>query len=92
MSAATALSLDVGKKPACKALGMPRATFYRHGWRAEAPETGDTCRPNPPLALSLVERQEVTADQDGQRTSQTGRQDFPDLLRDGEGDRENYPC
>jgi len=61
MSAATALSQDVGKKPACEALGMPRATFYRHACRAEASQTGDTCRPIPPLALNPVERQEVTA-------------------------------
>jgi putative transposase len=61
MSAATALSQDVGKKPACEALGMPRATFYRHAGRAEVQGNGDTCRPIPPLALTPVERQEVTA-------------------------------
>jgi hypothetical protein len=30
MSAAYALSQDVGKKAACEALAVPRATFYRH--------------------------------------------------------------
>jgi len=55
------LSQDVGKKPACEALGMPRATFYRHAGRAEAQGNGDACRPIPPLALTPVERQEVTA-------------------------------
>jgi hypothetical protein len=61
MSAATALSLDVGKKPACEALGMPRATFYRHTDRAEVQGNGDACRPSPPLALTPVERREVAA-------------------------------
>jgi putative transposase len=61
MSAATALSQDVGKKPACDALGMPRATFYRHAGRVEAQGNADACCPIPPLALTSVERQEVTA-------------------------------
>jgi putative transposase len=61
MSAATALSQDVGKKPACEALGMPRATFYRHAGRAEPQGNEDACRPHPPLALTPVQRQEVTA-------------------------------
>jgi putative transposase len=61
MSAATALSLDVGKKPACEALGMPRATFYRQIGKAEVQDSGDARRPTPPLALSPVERQEVAA-------------------------------
>ena len=62
MSAATALSQDVGKKPACEALGMPRATFYRHAGRAEAQGNGgDACRPSPPLALTPGERREVAA-------------------------------
>ena len=30
MSAAYALSQDVGKKAACEALAVPRATLYRH--------------------------------------------------------------
>jgi len=30
MSAVTELSCDVGRKSACKALNIPRATYYRH--------------------------------------------------------------
>ena len=30
MQAAITLSCEVGKKPACEALAVPRATFYRH--------------------------------------------------------------
>ena len=30
MSATSALSHDVGKKAACEAFSVPRATFYRH--------------------------------------------------------------
>jgi len=60
MKAASELSIDVGRKPACDALGVPRATFYRH-----LENTHDTCpdkgsRPAPPLSLSFGERQEVT--------------------------------
>ena len=30
MQAAATLSCDVGKKPACEAMGVSRATLYRH--------------------------------------------------------------
>ena len=30
MNVASELSQDVERKPACDALGLPRATFYRH--------------------------------------------------------------
>jgi hypothetical protein len=61
MSAATALSHEVGKKPACDALEMPRATFYRHIGTGGVQSSGDACRPSPPLALTSSERQEVAA-------------------------------
>jgi putative transposase len=50
------LSPHVGKKAACKALKVPRATFYRHlnGSFKRAVE-----RPAPPLALGYTERQAV---------------------------------
>ena len=60
MSAATALSHEVGKKPACDALEMPRATFYRHIGNG-VQSIGNACRPSPPLALTSRERQEVAA-------------------------------
>jgi len=59
MSAAYALSFDVGKKPACEALTVPRATFYRHLSRRFSPQIGNDSRPLPPLALSPEERQTV---------------------------------
>jgi len=61
MSAATALSCEVGKKPACEALGMPRATFYRHAGSAGVQSHGEACRPSPTLALTPGERREVAA-------------------------------
>ena len=57
MSAAYALSQDVGKKAACEALAVPRATFYRH----MSPESsqGEKTRPVPVLALTKQERDTV---------------------------------
>ena len=54
MSAAYALSQDVGKKAACEALAVPRATFYRH-MGPESSQGGKT-RPVPVLALTKQER------------------------------------
>ncbi len=34
MNAATDFSHEVGKQPACEALGMSRATFYRHSGKS----------------------------------------------------------
>jgi len=59
MSAAHALSLDVGKRPACEALSVPRATFYRYMTRKYIFSPENVSRPSPPLALSLDERQLV---------------------------------
>ena len=59
MKAAIALSADVDIVPACRALGLPRSTFYRHRHpRHTAP--GKAAHPpawRPPLALSADERQ-----------------------------------
>ncbi|MCK5308274.1 MAG: IS3 family transposase, partial [Zetaproteobacteria bacterium] len=47
----------VGKKAACNAMTIPRATFYRHH---EKSTVVDVCqRPSPPLALSPEERQAI---------------------------------
>jgi putative transposase len=60
VSATYTLSLEVGKKPACEALSVPRATFYRHmDRRGFTPPKGDDLRPLPPMALSQEERQIV---------------------------------
>lgn len=57
MMTAADLSNDVGRKPACDALGVPRATFYRHINRNTSRDLD--VRSNPPLALSLSEKQKV---------------------------------
>ena len=59
MSTAYTLSLDVGKKPACEALSVPRATFYRHMERKFSPHKENGLRLVPPLALSPEDRQTV---------------------------------
>jgi len=55
IQAATTLSREVGKKAACEALEVSRATYYRH----LNPVKPEVRRPEPPLALSLTERQTV---------------------------------
>lgn len=57
MVAVGSLSKFVGKKGACDALAVPRATFYRHhGEKIPAPVG---IRPAPPLALSTTEREVI---------------------------------
>lgn len=56
MQATRKLSQKVPVLDACSALGVPRATFYRHQRRQEGPVRP---RPRPPLALSPAERQAV---------------------------------
>ena len=57
MSTAYALSQDIGKKPACEALSVPRATFYRH--MAGESSQGEKARPVPVLALTKQEKDTV---------------------------------
>lgn len=57
MEATVSLSKKVGKKAACAAMAIPRATFYRHQEQSTTIETH--MRPAPPLALSPVERQAI---------------------------------
>ena len=57
MSAACTLSQDVGKKAACAALAVPRATFYRHMSPGSPQE--EKVRPAPVLALTTQERDTV---------------------------------
>lgn len=59
MSAAVDLSREVGKQPACEALGVSRATFYRQQGEKPAEAQGNGDRPAPPLALTPAERQTV---------------------------------
>jgi len=54
------LSPYTGKRAACKALLLPRATFYRHYVSKRRVNIMKLQRPAPPLALSEGERQEIT--------------------------------
>jgi putative transposase len=55
MSAAQALGRCVGRKAACRALNLPRASFYRH----LRPNAIPPARPKPSRALDETERQAV---------------------------------
>ena len=59
MKAATSLSSVVGKKQACEALDISRASFYRHINKPDSDGETPTNRPKPPLALDGQERQAV---------------------------------
>jgi putative transposase len=59
MKAASELSQGVGRKPACEALEVPRATFYRHLDRQGSPQVDGGLRSTPPLSLTQVERRTV---------------------------------
>jgi transposase InsO family protein len=56
MEATSTLSETVGVQAACSALGLPRATYYRH---QHAEPERERERPRPPLALAPEERQAV---------------------------------
>ena len=64
IQAAATLSRDVGKKAACEAMEVSRATFYRHLSPATKPQVS---RPRPPLALSQSERQAVLGELHSER-------------------------
>jgi putative transposase len=82
MNAAEALSPTVGKKAACEALQVPRATFYRH--LDPMPAQGHS-RPDPPLALSVQERRTVIDILHSQRfQDKAPRQVYAVLLDEGQ--------
>jgi putative transposase len=58
MAVTASLSNSVGKKTACNALDIARATFYRHQARQDGAGNRPQ-RPAPPLALSIEEKQDV---------------------------------
>ena len=59
MKAASELSQDVGRKPACEALQVPRATFYRYLDRLRNSQFEESFRAVAPLSLTHLERQNV---------------------------------
>jgi putative transposase len=59
MGTALAVAPEIGLAPACRALGVSRATAYRH--RSPRPKAERRPRPKAPLALSDEERSAVLA-------------------------------
>ena len=59
MEATLAVAPEIGLAPACRALGVSRATAYRH--RSPRPKAEPRPRPTSPLALSEEERAAVLA-------------------------------
>jgi putative transposase len=64
MAAADTLARQVGVAPACNALSIPRATFYRHHRPHPVPPASPT---RPHRALAPVERQQVLAELNSDR-------------------------
>lgn len=59
METVETLAVEMGTKPACEALDLSRATFYRVKARRAVAEQPAPVRPSPARALSSVEKQEV---------------------------------
>lgn len=59
MKAADELSREVGRKAACDALQVPRATFYRYLDEQRCPCSAEGLHTAPPLSLTPAERQNV---------------------------------
>ena len=59
MEAVEVLTPEVGTRPACAGMGIPRATVYRHRVRRNEPPPLPRRRPSPGRALVCPERQEV---------------------------------
>jgi len=93
MSAAKALAPEVGVAPACAALAVPRASYYRrHRPPHDAADASMTAapaeKPRPPLALTELERQEVLDLLHSERfVDQSPRQVWAALL-----DEQRYLC
>jgi len=58
MKAVKELSPQVSTAMACRGMGVPRATLYRHR-QPKAPEAAASPRAKPPRSLSGQERQQV---------------------------------
>ncbi len=59
MDAAEKLAPDIGLAAACRAMGVSRATLYRHRNPSQRNESGDRTKPRQPRALGGEERQAV---------------------------------
>jgi len=85
MNAVNDLSPDVGKKPACEALELPRSTYYRNMENKNNPTTESNARPAPPMALRIEERQTVIDVLNSERfQDKTPYETYATLLDEGE--------
>src|SRR5271166_4495347 len=82
MAAVTEIAPELGIAPACEALGLGRATFYRR--RHPGPDDRIVCMPQPPRALKSGERQEVLSTLHSERfIDQAPREVYATLLDEG---------
>ena len=82
MVAATELSPQMGIAPACEALGLGRATFYRR--RHPRPDDRIVSRPQPPRALTAGQRQGALDTLHSERfIDQAPREVYATLLDEG---------
>ena len=87
MTAANLLASEVGVAPACTAVGISRATLYRHRQVAKSPRPKKP-RPTPPRALSAKERQVVLGALNSERfVDQAPAEVYATLL-----DEDRYLC
>ena len=85
MEAATTLSTDIGIKPACESLDIPRSGFYRMKARQTIPPLEPRKRPSPKRALSSEERLGVLDILHGDRFVDKAPQEvYATLLDEGE--------
>jgi putative transposase len=79
MAAVVEASKRLGAKSACEALGLPRATYYRH----RLPKT-NYCRKPPPRKLTSTEQAEVLSVLHEPRfADQAAREVYAQLLDEG---------
>jgi putative transposase len=84
MEAVDTLTPEVGTQEACFALGVPRASAYRHRAQRNQPQGEPRERPSPPRALAPLERQEVLDILHSERfVDQAPREVFGALLDEG---------
>ncbi|RPJ39117.1 MAG: IS3 family transposase [Deltaproteobacteria bacterium] len=85
MEAVDTLAPEVGTQEACLALGIPRASIYRHRGQRHRPAVELRKRPSPPRALPPLERQEVLEVLHSERfVDQAPREVFAALLDEGQ--------
>jgi len=85
MNAVNDLSPVAGRKPACEALELPRATYYRNMENKNNPPAESSVRPAPLMALRIEERQTVMDVLSSERfQDKTPYKTYATLLDEGE--------